>query len=310
MARGSLRGSSRSRRSSWSLSKVTRLRKRPRVWEWRPRSIRGWLKKFARGRRRAQRRGGLAGRAASSPRGEQAAPHGAGDFKKSDGLLRQGAAVKFAFIEDHQAEFPVETMCHVLEVSRSGYYAWQQRPASPTALRQAALVEQIQQIHEDSRQIYGSPRVHRELAARGVKCSENTVAKLMRKTGIRSKMRKRFRGSHDRQPARASDCSQHARTDSFNSSSPTRPGPPTSPTFPTGEGWLYLAAVIDLCSRKIVGWATADSLAAELVCQALQMALLQRHAAASRCCTTAIAACSTPATTIRRCWRRMASSPA
>ena len=83
--------------------------------------------------------------------------------------------MKFAFIEDHQDEFPIEAMCRVLEVSRSGYYAWQQRAESPTAQRQAELLEQIQQIHEESRQVYGSPRVYRELAAQGVKCSENTV---------------------------------------------------------------------------------------------------------------------------------------
>jgi transposase InsO family protein len=184
--------------------------------------------------------------------------------------------VKFAFIEDHQAEFPIEAMCRVLAVSRSGYYAWQQRPDSPAAIRQAALVEQIQQIHEESRQVYGSPRVHRELAARGVKCSENTVAKLMRKTGVRSKMRKRF-------VVRTTD-SRHAHPIApntldrqFQQQQPDQAWAADITYIRTGEGWLYLAALIDLCSRKIVGWATGDSLAAGLVCQALQMALVHRR---------------------------------
>jgi putative transposase len=184
--------------------------------------------------------------------------------------------VKFAFIADHQAEFPVEAMCRVLAVSRSGYYAWQQRPDSPTAIRQAELVEQIQQIHEESREVYGSPRVHRELAARGVKCSENTVAKWMRKTGVRSKMRKRF-------VVRTTD-SRHAHPIApntldrqFQQQQPDQAWAADITYIRTGEGWLYLAALIDLCSRKIVGWATGDSLAAGLVCQALQMALLHRR---------------------------------
>lgn len=184
--------------------------------------------------------------------------------------------MKFAFIQNHQEEFPIEAMCRVLEVSRSGYYVWQQRPASATAQRQAELLEQIQQIHEESRQVYGSPRVHRELAAQGVKCSENTVAKLMRNAGVRSKMRKRF-------VVRTTD-SRHAHPIApntldrqFQQPAPDQAWAADITYIRTQEGWLYLAALIDLCSRKIVGWATGDSLAAPLVCQALEMALVHRQ---------------------------------
>lgn len=184
--------------------------------------------------------------------------------------------MKFAFIADHQDEFPIEVMCCVLEVSRSGYYAWQQRPASATAQRQGELIEQIQQVHAESRQVYGSPRVHRQLAAQGVKCSENTVAKLMRKAGVRSKMRKRF-------VVRTTD-SRHAHPIApntldrqFQQLAPDQVWAGDITYIPTEEGWLYLAALIDLHSRKIVGWATSDSLAAPLVCQALEMALLHRR---------------------------------
>lgn len=186
--------------------------------------------------------------------------------------------MKFAFIEDHQQEFPVEAMCRVLAVSRSGYYAWQQRPESPQAKRQAELVEQIRQVHEESRQIYGSPRVHRELAACGVKCSENTVAKLMRKSGLRSKMRKRF-------VVRTTDCrhghpiAPNTLDRQFQQEQANQAWAGDITYIPTAEGWLYLAALIDLCSRKIVGWATGDSLAAPLVCEALKMALVHRQPA-------------------------------
>ncbi len=87
--------------------------------------------------------------------------------------------MKFAFIRDHRGEFPVGALCRVLGVSRAGFYAWIDRPPSPTAVRRAGLVEQVREAHRDSRSTYGSPRVHRELAARGVACCENTVAKLM-----------------------------------------------------------------------------------------------------------------------------------
>jgi putative transposase len=183
--------------------------------------------------------------------------------------------VKFAFIHQHLRQFPVDLVCRVLEVSRSGYYAWQQRPPSETACRQAALVSEIRQAHRESRGTYGSPRVQRELAARGVHCSENTVAKLMRREGIRSKTRRRF-------VVRTTD-SQHGHPiapnrlgQRFDEPHPDRTWAADITYIPTQEGWLYLAAVIDLCTRKIVGWATGDSLRAVLVCEALRMALVQR----------------------------------
>lgn len=183
--------------------------------------------------------------------------------------------MKFAFMDEHLRQFPVDLVCHVLGVSRSGYYAWQRRPPSETALRQEALVAEIRQAHRASRGIYGSPRVQRELAARGVHCSENTVAKLMRREGIRSKTRRRF-------VVRTTD-SQHGHPiapnrlgQAFDEPHPDRTWAADITYIPTQEGWLYLAAVIDLCTRKIVGWATSDSLRAVLVCEALRMALVQR----------------------------------
>jgi transposase InsO family protein len=184
--------------------------------------------------------------------------------------------VKFAFIRDHKAEFPVEVLCEVLRVSRSGYYAWTRRPPSPAALRREALVERIRAAHRESRSVYGSPRVHRELRAQGVACCENTVAKLMRLNDIRSKARRPF-------VVRTTD-SRHDRPVAGNILDrqfyPDRPDAAWAADItyiPTAEGWLYLAVVLDLFSRRVVGWATADHLRSELACDALRMALEHRR---------------------------------
>jgi putative transposase len=183
--------------------------------------------------------------------------------------------VRFAFIARHAGEFTVDVMCQVLHVSRSGYYSWKRRPVSAQAQRRSRLLEHIQAAHAESRKTYGSPRVHAELQAQGVACSENTVAKLMRQHTIRSKRGRRF-------VVRTTD-SRHEhpvfenRLDrQFDQPSTDRAWAADITYIPTAEGWLYLAAIIDLCSRKIVGWATADHLRADLPCQALKRALDQR----------------------------------
>jgi len=186
--------------------------------------------------------------------------------------------VRFAFIRDHAQAFPVDVLCQVLDVSRSGYYAWRERPPSQQAQRRTELLEKIRRAHAASRQTYGSPRVAAELATQGVRCAENTVARLMRKYGIRSKTRRRFvvrttDSRHDH-PVTENRLNQQ-----FDRPLPNQAWAADITYIPTGEGWLYLAAVIDLCSRKIVGWATADHLRAELVCQALEMAIRQRQPA-------------------------------
>jgi transposase InsO family protein len=184
--------------------------------------------------------------------------------------------VRFAFIQKHAEEFPVDLMCEVLQVSRSGYYAWRDRPASGQAQRRQRLVEQIQAAHEGSRQLYGSPRVCAELRAQGVACSENTVARLMKTHGIRSKMRRRFvvRTTDSRH---AHPIAENRLAQQFDVPLPNQAWAADITYIPTGEGWLYLAAVIDLCSRKVVGWAADDHLRAELPSAALQMALVQRR---------------------------------
>jgi len=167
-------------------------------------------------------------------------------------------------------------MCHVLEVSRAGYHAWLARPESPRAVHQAEIIQQIRQVHRESRQTYGSPRVFRALRAKGVACCENTVAKLMRGDGVRSVTARRF-------VVRTTD-SRHGHAIAENTlDRQFEPGPTDQvwvgdiTYIATGEGWLYLAAVLDLGSRKVVGWAMADHLRADLVVRALSNALEHRR---------------------------------
>jgi transposase InsO family protein len=187
--------------------------------------------------------------------------------------------VKFAFIEDAlAAEFPVGVACDVLGVSRSGYYARRDRPASARAARNAALTVKLEAAHAEHRGVYGSPRLHAALAAAGERVSENTVAKLMRQRGIRAKARRKF-------VPRTTD-SSHARPVADNvlgrDFAPAAPAPDRAwaadiTYVPTDQGWLYLAGVIDLCSRRIVGWAMADHRETGLVSDALKMALVRRR---------------------------------
>lgn len=184
--------------------------------------------------------------------------------------------MKFAFIHSHQAQFPVEVLCDVLKVSRSGYYAWRHRPASPRAARRQQLAHEIRQVHRESRATYGSPRVHQALKARGVLCSENTVAKVMKAEGVRSKARRSFLvkttdSRHDHPVA------GNVLNREFYPERPDEVWTADITYVPTAEGWLYLAVVLDLFSRRVVGWATADHLRAELTCDALRGALTRRR---------------------------------
>ena len=184
--------------------------------------------------------------------------------------------MRFAFIQEHAEEFPVDVLCAVLQVSRSGYYAWRQRPVSGQAQRREQLVKRIQAAYAQSQQNYGSPRIHRELRDQGILCSENTIAKVMKDHGIRSKRHRRFvvqtTDSRYGHPLAENRLNQQ-----FDVPAPNQVWAADITYIPTGEGWLYLAVVLDLCSRKVVGWVADDHLRAELPTAALQMALTQRR---------------------------------
>ena len=184
--------------------------------------------------------------------------------------------MKYAWIQEHTPEFAVAVMCRVLAVSRSGYYAWKQRPVSARQRRRETLTEQIQQIHAQARGVYGSPRIHRELEAQEIAVCENTVAKRMREADLRAQTCRKFK-------VQTTDSDHgHPVAENLLDQQFTVPLPNTVwctdiTYIPTDEGWLYLAAVLDLCSRKIVGWAMAEHLRAPLCTQALAMAIARRR---------------------------------
>lgn len=172
--------------------------------------------------------------------------------------------------------YSISALCAALAVSRSGYHAWRTRAPGPRAQVNATLLPLIAQAHQESRQTYGSPRVTRWLRGRGWQCSRHRIARLMRGAGLRSRPRRRFRvcltdSNHDLPiaPNRLLAGSQPTRPDAVWVADITY--------VPTGEGWLYLAGVMDRCSRRCIGWAMSDTLATSLPLAALEMALTQRQ---------------------------------
>jgi putative transposase len=166
-------------------------------------------------------------------------------------------------------------MCQTLGVSRSGYYAWKGRPVSACRRRRERLVREIRRVHIDSRCTYGSPRVHAELADRRVRVCVNTVAKLMKQVNIASKIKRRFRvrttdSSHDH-PVSANLLGQRFAAERANQTWCC-----DITYVPTRQGFLYLAAVMDLYSRRIVGWSMADHLRTDLCRDAVEMAIASR----------------------------------
>jgi putative transposase len=182
--------------------------------------------------------------------------------------------VIFRFIDEHQGRWPVRVLCAALEVSPAGYYAWRDRPASPRAQERDALLVEIRAIHAESKARYGSPRVHAELAARGHGCCVNAVAKLMRDHAIRAKTARKFRrttdSNHDLPVA------DNLLDRQFDRDAPNEAWVADITYIPTREGWLYLAAVEDLYSRRVVGWSMAEHLESRLVFDALALAVERR----------------------------------
>jgi putative transposase len=181
----------------------------------------------------------------------------------------------FRLIDAKKSQHPVSLLCSVLGVSRAGFYAWKDRPASPRARRDAELLEQIGAIHDDSQGTYGWPRVHAELRHRGVFVSRKRVARLMRAAGLSGMVRRRKGRTTIRVPGIAT-APDLVRRD-FAPAAPNRLWVADLTEIATWEGKLYLAAVIDCYSRRCVGWAMAEHMRAELVVEALEMAIWQRR---------------------------------
>ena len=166
-------------------------------------------------------------------------------------------------------------MCKALNVSPSGYYAWRKRPVSAREMANQDLMDKIEAVFEASEETYGSPRVYRALKAQGVACSENRVARLMRLRGLKPKQVRRFRATTKRNKAHRAAPNRLGRD--FAADEPDQIWLADITYIPTMEGWLYLAAVLDLFSRRIVGWAMADRMTGALTLRALRMAIRQRR---------------------------------
>jgi putative transposase len=183
--------------------------------------------------------------------------------------------VKYACIDAHRGKFPVELMCRTVSASKSGYFEWCKRGPSPKEVRRNELVIKIARIHQGSRKTYGSPRVYRVLKGMGEKCSKSTVERLMRESGIRSKMKKKFRATTNSNHA-LPVASNHVKRD-FTARAVNRLWCTDITYLWTDEGWLYLAAIIDVFTRKIVGWAMKDRLTLPLALEALEMAVARQR---------------------------------
>jgi len=184
--------------------------------------------------------------------------------------------MKYAFVDEYRTEYPVGRLCRALEVSPSGYYAWRRRPLSERAVANQALLVDIRASHARSRRTYGSPRVHADLAAQGRRCSRNRVARLMRQDRLQARPRRRFRPKTT-QVAPGLPVAPNRLQRPFQASAPNQTWLSDITYVATAEGWLYLAVVLDLHSRRVVGWAMAKHLETPLVLSALQLALGRRQ---------------------------------
>lgn len=182
----------------------------------------------------------------------------------------------YRLIAAQEASYPISLLCRVLRVARSGFYAWRSRPPSCRSIADATLTSRIRAIHTGSRGTYGVPRVHAELGdAHGVRCGRKRVARLMRRAGLAGVCRRRSVRTTRRDIAAAPAPDLVKRT--FAAHELDRLWVADITYLPTGRGFLYLSVVVDACSRKVVGWAMADHLRAELVEAALDMALWNRR---------------------------------
>ena len=176
----------------------------------------------------------------------------------------------------NQAIFPIATMARVLGVSEAGYYAWRHRLPSAHALADAALLKRVRTIHASSRETYGAPRVHAELRAGGGKHGRKRIARLMRAAGLVGASRRRAKVTTTRRDKKARPAPDLVDRD-FTATAPNQLWVADITFVPTTAGFLYLAVVLDAWSRRIVGWSMANHLRAELVIDALEMALGQRR---------------------------------
>jgi putative transposase len=183
--------------------------------------------------------------------------------------------VKFAFISEEKVAFPLATLCRLMEVSPSGFYASQGRPASAHARRDQDLAEKVSAAHHASKRRYGSPRVHADLKAAGYRVGRKRVARLMREKKLAARTRRRFRTTTDSR--HKFPIAPNLLERDFTAEAPDQSWVTDITFLWTKQGWLYLAVILDLFSRRVVGWATSQNVDRHLALAALDMALFQRR---------------------------------
>jgi putative transposase len=182
--------------------------------------------------------------------------------------------VRYQFIRDNQSQFHIEIMCRALDVSRSGFYAWLKRPKSKRAIANDKLLEKIKQAHRKSRKTYGGRRIHKQLVSESENCSKNRVARLMRRYGIIAKTKRKFRATTNSK--HSLPVAENLLNRQFEVDAPNKVWAADITYIPTDEGWLYLAAVMDLGSKMIVGFSMGERMTKELATEALKRAIRQR----------------------------------
>jgi putative transposase len=187
--------------------------------------------------------------------------------------------MKYAWIHEHCDSFPIAPMCEVLQVSRSGYYTSLRREPSPRAQRSERIAAAVQQVHAESHGIYGSLKIARELQERQEleTACRNTVASAMRELGLKSKVTRRFRPPTTTQTDPTKRPAPNTLEQDFTADAPNCKWVTDITYLPTATGWVYLAVVLDLFSRRVIGWALRDSLETELVRAALRAAVEARR---------------------------------
>jgi len=182
--------------------------------------------------------------------------------------------MKYKFVDRHRAQFTITRMCEVLEISSSGYYDWRDRPESERSKRHQRLLVKINEFHQASGEIYGSPRIHKDIQEDGEVVGVNTVAKLMQRERIQSKVYRRFVVTTNSRQTK--DPAPNRLNRDFAADKPNQKWVSDVTFIPTREGWLYLATIMDLYSRMIVGWAMGKNNSTQLILDALDMSLEQR----------------------------------
>ena len=181
----------------------------------------------------------------------------------------------FLFMSNHRSEFPIVLMCEVLKVSRSGYYAWLRRPESKRKQHDKVLLQEISAIYQESHRTYGSPRIYRELKRRGRNHGEKRIARLMRKDGLRAKTKRKFKMTTDSR--HNLPVAPNLLNREFTPKEPNQAWASDITYIWTAEGWLYLAVVMDLFSRAILGWSMSERMTRSLVIDAFIMAVKRYH---------------------------------